>query len=368
MVFWLSTAVVVAVSLFFLLRSLNAAAAGTDARGHDIAFYRSQQDEIARQLKAGVIDETEAQAAETEAGRRLMQRAKEAGDDAVGDVKRARLAQIVVALAVPLVALPLYLALGKPNAPAQPFAERTDINASERELSRLIERLDAHLLEAPDDVRGNELAFPVYMRLSRFADAVVVSERLLKLKGESAAGLTAFAEARVFADGGVVADDVRKALQRALELDPQYSRAIFYSGLAVEQGGQPQKALAMWKDLATRLPDGAEKRAVTAQIQRLSAAEGPQGEAADTIRQMPDGERNAAIKSMVDGLETRLKTSGGTADEWLKLVRALTVMNEKQRAAQAFKDARQQLAADASAIAALDALGRELSLGEGSAQ
>lgn len=365
MMFWIVAAVLVAASLFFLLRALAAPAAAEASATQDVAFYRSQQAEVARQLQAGVIDQTEAKAAEIEAARRLLARSRIAPAAPVADARRGRIAQIAVALAVPAIGLPLYLHLGAPHIPSQPFAARTDINRGDAEMRRLVERLDAHLAEAPDDLRGLEIAFPVYMRLGRYDNAVEVGERLLKLKGPTPEGLTVVAEARIFAGRGIVTDDARKLLSQALERDPKFARARFYTGLALEQAGEPQKALELWQALASELEDGAEKRAVAAQIARLAPNVGPQGETADAIRNLKPEDQQQAISGMVDSLEARLKAAGGSVEEWQRLLRALSVMGNKERAVVALRTAREQLSANPDALAALGRIAADLGLTEG---
>lgn len=370
MILWISVALIVAVAMFVLLRALATPPTAIEPAQEEAAHYRGQQAEIERQLGAGMISAAEARSAEAEAARKLLARSRENIAAPVANEKRGRLAQIMIALAIPALGLPIYLYLGSPELPAQPIATRTDINRNDQELNRLLARLDAHLADAPDDVKGFELAFPVYMRLGKYDSAVSAAERLLVLKGPNAAGFAMLAEAQIFAAQGAVSDDARKSLASALELDPKLSRAVFYNGLAVEQAGDPQKALEIWHGLSASLPEGAEKRAVDAQINRVEKRAppqtGPAGESADAIRAMPEGERNQAIRGMVDGLESRLKSSGGTADEWQRLVRALAVLGEKERAVAALKAAKAQHAADSPVIAALGQLATDLSLETGS--
>jgi cytochrome c-type biogenesis protein CcmH len=368
MMFWIVAAVIVAVSLFVLLRALAVPGGAIEPKADDVAFYRSQQAEIARQLSAGMIDAAEAKAGEAEAARKLLARSRQNLAAPVADARRGRLAQIAVAVALPAMGLPLYLFLGQPQLPSQPIAARTDINRPEKDLMRLVDRLDAHLAEAPDDLRGLEIAFPVYMRIGRYDSALDVAGRLVKLKGPSADRLAALAEAQIFAGQGMVSDEARKTLVGALELDPKHSRARFYSGLAAEQSGEPQVALRIWQELAAGLEDGPEKRAVALQIARLAPKAGPTGEAADAIRSMKPEDQQQAIRGMVDTLEARLKAEGGSVEEWHKLLRALSVMGDKARAIAALETARQKLVGNGEALAALGRIATELGLPEGAQQ
>lgn len=365
MIFWLSAAALVAFVLLLLLRTLVVPPKTESAVSEDVAFFRAQDAEIDRQLAIGMIDEAEARSAKAEAARRLITLSRQSGPEEKTDGKRSRAAQVLVALAVPALALPLYLKLGAPNLPAQPFASRTDLNRGQVDLERMVERLDAHLQESPDDAKGFELAYPVYMRTGRFEQAQAAAQRLIELKGPAAERYAALAEAGMFAAQGEVTAEVRAALEKALDLDPKLARARFYSAIAAEQGGDRAKALDILKALDGDLPEGQEKRAVASQIARLSA---PPASAAEALRNLPKDQQDQSIRAMVDGLETRLKDKGGSADDWQKLVRALAVLGDKPRAAAALKLAREALASDQAALGALGELARQYTIEQGGPQ
>lgn len=125
--FWLFlglAAALVAFALFFLLRGLIAPPRFETPVGEDVAFFTAQKEEIERQRAAGMMDEAEARAASNEAARRLLVLSRAAGTAEVADPRRGRLAQIAVVLAVPLLAVPLYLKLGSPTLSDHPYAER----------------------------------------------------------------------------------------------------------------------------------------------------------------------------------------------------------------------------------------------------
>lgn len=365
MMFWVLAAGLVVLSGVPLVRALSAEPEASDPVEADVAFYKSQEAEIDRQAAVGMISADEARAAKAEAGRKLLVTAREARPG-TGD-GGGRMARLAVILAIPLLSVPLYLRLGAPELPDMPIATRTDINRSEQDLARLIARLDAHLAENPDDVRGMELALPAYMRLQRYDSAVEVAERLLKLKGESADRLTTLAEAMIYRAGGAVDAESRGKIIRALELEPKLARARFYSAISAEQEGDTAGALAILRDMEASVSDGPEKQAVMAQIARISKTPA-QPSTADTIRAMPDADRQQAIRGMVDGLEARLKSGGGTLEEWQRLVRALGVLGDRDRAVSALKDARTALATDAAAGAVLATLAKELGLEQGTPQ
>ena len=365
MVFWLIAAALVAFVLLLLLRGLAAPRLAITSADEDVAFFRAQDAEIDRQLAIGMIDEAEARSAKAEAARRLIALTRQSGPEEKSDARRSRLARILVALAVPALAMPIYLRLGAPDLPAQPFASRTDLNRSQVDLERMVERLDAHLVDAPNDAKGFELAYPVYMRIGRYDQAQAAAQRLIELKGPSADGYAALAEAAMFAAQGEATPEVRAALEKALEFDPKLPRARFYSAIVADQMGERDKALDLLKTLEGDLPDGPEKRAVASQITRLSA---PPASAAEALRNMPKDQQDQSIRAMVDGLETRLKDKGGTAEDWQKLIRALGVLGDKTRAVTALKAAREALVADAAALSALADIAKQYAIEQGGQQ
>lgn len=362
MVFWLIAAALLAFILFLLLQAMVASPQAVSAVEEDVAFFKAQDAEIDRQLAAGMMDEADARNAKAEAARRLLALTRQAAPVEQADARRVRMARIAVAIALPALTLPIYFKLGAPDLPAQPYASRTDLNRGQADLARMIERLEAHLASSPDDAKAHELAFPVFMRIGRYDSALASAQRLIELQGPSAERFTSLAEAAMFAAQGEVTAEVRAALDKALELDPKLPRARFYDGVAAMQDGQRDKALSILKALEADLPDGTEKRAVAAQIARMSE---PPASAEDALRAQPKEQQDQSIRAMVDGLESRLSASGGNSEEWLKLVRALGVLGEKQRAAAALKSARTALAADASALSALTEIARQYSLEQG---
>jgi cytochrome c-type biogenesis protein CcmH len=164
---------------------------------------------------------------------------------------------------------------------------------------------------------------------------------------------------------GVVTADARQAFEKASAADPSLPQPRYYLGLGALQDGRPDEARAIWTKLADEAPPGAPWAAPLRQrIIGLSAssAMGPDSAAGKSVASLPPAERAAAIRSMVEGLSARLQQSGGSLEDWLRLVRAYSVLNEPDKARAALADARKNLASDAAANPALERLARELGL------
>jgi len=99
-----------------------------------------------------------------------------------------------------------------------------------------------------------------------------------------------------------------------------------------------------------------------------SAAVAPPGPNAGQIAaasQMAPAERNSMIEGMVARLAQRLSENGGDTDGWLRLIRAYSVLGERDKALTAAANARSALAGHADNLRRVDDLTKELGL-EGS--
>ena len=367
-------AVLTGAAIFSVLWPLRRRMPATPRDNISVAFYQAQVAAIARDLDAGLVSAGDAELARTEAARRVL------GDVAVpvaGERRSAAFAAAVVALiAVPGVAFGLYGRTGSPGLPDAPLAERiaaapetsaiAEAVPEKSDIVAMIAKIEAHLVEQPDDGRGFQLIAPIYLRLGRPTDAARAYAKVLQLLGDTPERRADHAEALVAAADGNVSPDAKAEFETALQKQPDLPKAQFYLGLAAQQGGDRAAALDIWtKLLADAAPDAPYLRVVQARIAALDpkavAAQPP----ANDIAAMPVPERDAAIRAMVDGLAKRLARKGGDVEGWLRLMRAYKVLQEGQLARAAWADAQKSLAGDKAALERIDNLARELGL-EGS--
>ena len=77
---------------------------------------------------------------------------------------------------------------------------------------------------------------------------------------------------------------------------------------------------------------------------------------------MPPNEREAAIRSMVEGLASRLESSPRDVEGWTLLMRSRVVLGEKEVAATAFRKALEVFKDDTAASGKIAAAATELGL------
>ena len=203
---------------------------------------------------------------------------------------------------------------------------------------------------------------PVYMRLERYTDAAHAYAEALRILGEDPLRRTAYGEALVATAGGVVTDEARQAFDRAVAEQSGQPQARYYLALAAEQDGKKADAIRDYQSLLADSPPDAPWRSVV--NARLAALKGEPAPATDAAA-IPEAQR-PMIEGMVSKSSPRdhFASNGGGIDEWSRLIRAYTVLHEADKAKAALVDAHKALASDAGAVASLDALARDLGLGD----
>lgn len=385
MVLWIVFAILAVAVTGALLRPLRSARTTTaDGADADLAIYRDQLDEIESDRGRGLINDAEAESARAEVARRILQRSAEAAapDVLKSDLPAVGSASILpkaVAAAIPLASLAVYLAVGSPDLPGQPLASRAAPVSEAAPIEELISKVEARLKDHPEDGRGWEVIAPVYLRMGRAADSANAYSQAIRINGESAGLLVGFAEASLIAGNGLVSEEVRRAADRALALEPQRIEPQLWLGLGKEQDGDLKGAIGTYRALLdrpaaegdTRWRGAVEKRLamVDARLsgkpmpaaapsespdQKMAPNEtGPSPADAEAVAKLAPEQQAQFIESMVARLSERLKANGKDLTGWQKLVRAYQVLGRKDEALAALAEAKKQFAGDAAAETSL---------------
>ncbi len=360
---WLIFAVFTAVAVLSVLWPLAKTPRGV-ARGEiGIALYKAQLAEIERDEAQRLVAPEDAQGAKAEAARRLM-----AADAAIEPPlaalrTRARLVSVGILIFVPVLALSLYATIGRPDMPDAPLAARLEASPARMDLAAAIAKIEAHLVQHPDDGRGYEVLAPVYLRMGRAGDSVNAARAALRLLGETPARHALYGEALVATANGVVTPEAKQSFEAAAK-DSSAAEPRFFLGLAAEQEGDRARAREIWSKLVAEAPEDAPwAQALRERLGALGAGpETTRDGLAAKIEALPEAGRMNAIRGMVEGLASRLAQNGQDLEGWLRLVRSYTVLHEPGKARSALINAKRSLAGDPSAIARIEALARELGL------
>ena len=335
-----------------LLRRASSVGAGEAA----VAMFKDQLAELEREQERGLIDPEAAEAARREIERRLL-RASATGSAELRQTGLGRIAVAGAAIAAPILAMVIYTGLGAPGMPDRPLAARPDVrpDPSAPDIGAMVARLEDRLRQRPEDLEGWLMLARSRRVLGDLPGAAEASGRALALAPANARVAADHVENLVAAGNGIVTPAAQALLSGLDRSDP---RAAYYTGLAEAQAGDTAAALLTWERLLAGAPADALWRAqVVATLERIAGEAGidpapilarakgvaspagpapvadnrTEGEAA-RIAALPPAERQAAIRAMVDGLQTKLEAGEGDAEGWRRLARARWTLGEPEAA------------------------------------
>jgi cytochrome c-type biogenesis protein CcmH len=350
MMIWLIFATLTAAALAAVLWPLfHSQTALAPRRDFDRAVFMDQLAELDRDLTRGVIGAGEADAARNEISRRLLAAVHQTDEKTVSSGRRFVAAAAIIA--VPLIALSLYLREGAPFLPDVPLRERIAHATENNDFVAMVARVEQHLKEKPDDRQGWQVLAPAYRRMQRFDDAARAYERLVVLGDNEPNTLADLGEMIVYANEGMVTAEAAKAFAAALDRDAKNPKARYFAALALKQEGKAGAAVAAWKALLADSPADAPWRPMVDKEIAAVATEAMKPEDRDTM-----------IRGMVDGLEAKLEANGDDLEGWQKLINARKVLGEMDKAKAAYDRAKAVFKDRPEALASLDELARSLSI------
>ena len=201
-----------------------------------------------------------------------LESAPQPGPAAPAPAGPARKTALLVGLAMPALALLLYLGLGNPAAvlldqdlPGSHAQAGPDVEA-------MVQKLARRLQQQPEDADGWEMLARSWTVLGRHPEAVAAWRRVMALKPDNADVLVEFADELATANGGNLQDEPRRLVQRALELDPRHVKGLALAGSAAWQAGDYSAAEQAWtRLLAVAPPQGDIAQATMASLAEARA-------------------------------------------------------------------------------------------------
>ncbi|MCX8953700.1 c-type cytochrome biogenesis protein CcmI [Ruegeria sp. NA] len=397
MTFWVLIFLVALLIAAFLSFTLLRKRRGDEpAAAYDLRVYREQLTGVDRDLARGVIGEADAERVRTEISRRILaadEQMKKGGSGA-GPSRTVSIVTIpVVMLIIIGGAMAMYHRIGAVGLPDMPLTARLELaeevranrpsQSAAEELATppqaaqldenyasLLKQLRETVAARPDDLQGQMLLAQHETNSGNFKDGYTAQQRVIELSGDAATAehYADFAEMMILAAGGYVSPETEQALAEALKRDPHHGPARYYWGQMLVQTGRPDLAYRIWVETLREAPTGAPwAGAIRDQIDELafragvfnapdlSAPPGPSREDMAAAAEMSPEERQQMIQGMVDQLSDRLATEGGAPEEWARLIAALGVLGQGQRAMDIHNEALEVFAGNTEALQIIDA-------------
>lgn len=387
MLFWGLAGVMTLAVAAILLLALRRGGAGLELRAaeFDARVYRDQLREIDREVARGIVTEEEAGRMRAEVARRLLETDRAIAGQAEVTVAPATtgtggLVVSLLIIACLLSGAAIYHRIGAPGYPDLPLQLRLEMAEDRRaarpgqhemeaslppsppvagvdpEFARLVEQLRSTVAERPDDLQGHRLLARNEANLGNFAAAHRAQARVIELSGAAATpqDWLLMATLMIQAAGGQVSPDAESVIRTVLQDDPRNDTALFFAGILNMQVGRHDLAFRFWRQLLdTAPPDSPWRAEVRERIVELSqiagvryelppdrgAGPGPGAADMEAAAALSPEERAEMIRGMVEGLNARLATEGGTAEEWGRLILALGQLGERDRAAAIWAEA-----------------------------
>ena len=254
--FWPLLGLVAAAALLPLVTVFFRPPAARGRREADLALYRSQMAELDREREAGRLDAAAHRAATLEVQRRLVLAPEDVG---ARTSRGGRWTVGGLLVAVPALALGLYLASGRPSMPSAPHALRQQIASRDEEMLALLRSRLAAIDPASEQAQqGYVLLGNAERGRGNLGAAAEAYRRALagRFDPELAGQL-----AQVLLEDGKV-EEATRMLADALPRAPESIGLRFLTGQAEARAGRPENARRLWQALIADAPAEAPWRAM----------------------------------------------------------------------------------------------------------
>ncbi len=381
-VFWLSILIILAFvcAIFYQTLKKNAVQKEENA---DLKFYKSQLSEIEKDIAKGAIGREEAEQIKVEISRRILKNKNQSLFKFSFQSANSRLKfAFILGVFISFLSFGLYSSLGslgyfdfsqknrieaakllKETRPSQQEAwdalsDEKTINTPEGEMGEIITKLRKISQERPNDITGLRYLVRTEASLNNFENAAIAQMSLVKLLGEQVLteDLYQLAELMVISLNGYVSPEAEALFRKVLAKDDDNGGALYYLGLMYANLDRPDLSFEIWRKLLNRGPDDAPwVPLIRHQIMEVAWRAGknryelppetkipPNGPTQADIEasdEMTADERQEMISNMVEGLASRLASEGGTSDEWARLIKALSVLGDSDRAQKIWAEA-----------------------------
>src|SRR5688572_10618053 len=252
-IFWVTCIVLVAIALAFILPTLlqrddkNTRQEDGGRRAANVAVYRDQIAELQREMENGIVSPEQYQEDRDALERRLLQDV--AVPDSAGTVNgkstgATRGIAYALAIGIPVIAVALYLLLGKLDAmsaspsptesaqTAAPVSPMVNGQPSQKQIEANVAALAKRLEQSPDDLQGWTMLARSYSSMEKYSEAAAAYAKATALKTDDAVLWADQAFATAMANGRRLEGQPTDLINKALEADPENLKALQLAGSA----------------------------------------------------------------------------------------------------------------------------------------
>ena len=182
--------------------------------------------------------------------------------------RQSRVLGVIAAVVIMGAAGGLYPLWSNWNWHAPPTA---GASADGPDVGAMVQKLEKHLQDQPDDLRGWLMLGRSYLALDRLDDAVLAYEHAHRLDGQNVDAAMGLGEAESLKAGGQITPAASLLFEQALALAPDNPKALLYGGFAAATRGDRALARTRWEALKNMHPPAQIVQLLDARIAELGA-------------------------------------------------------------------------------------------------
>lgn len=235
---------VAVVFLWVLLRERKPMTQASQANAN-AKVYRDQILDLDREHDSGHISDEEWQQSRDELSLRLLEDTSAVDDPAAKTEKPAIWTAVVLAVALPLGSMGMYMWVGQPEA-LNPLALKTPDQVDPKDLTKMAQTLAEKLQDKPDNLQGWVMLGRTYRTLENFDAALRAYDSALKLSDDDDLKLERI-EVIAMQRQGQFEGEPWNVIREVLQRDPQHFGALLTAGSASYAEGKFADALKYWE-------------------------------------------------------------------------------------------------------------------------
>lgn len=269
--FWVVAGIFIVAALMFviptLLRNRQDKTALLEREAANIAIYRDQLAELDNDLRNDILSKEQYDKSKQELHKRMLQDlAISSRNPATHSIVKGCgiITTAVVILAIPLTAISLYMLLGDTRGllPQSQLASVTQSHSqdmagmppSHTEIKSVVDNLIARLKENPADIEGWVMLGRTYAIMGQFNEASATYAKLIEMIPDSAQLLSDYADVLAMTNNGSLVGKPAELINKALEIDPDYPKALALAGTIEFEQKNYEQAATFWEKLLSVIP------------------------------------------------------------------------------------------------------------------
>lgn len=309
--FWTIAAGLVVLATSFVIPPLLRFKPKEEASSDDLNLkvIKQQLIELKIDLDSGDLDQEQYDNARHDLEKELLADMGSGEDGRAGEVKSGRWAMVAIPIALPVIALPLYLYLGTPDiiprigeAATTAQAQGSDHTAPDQgmaDMTGLVEKLAERMEKDPGNPEGWKMLGRSYMAINRLDDSIKAYERAYQLDPQDVDTLLGYASSLAKKNNNAFYGLPAQLIDMAYNLEPDNTNIHWLKGNAHYQEGKFAKAVAYWEKVFATLQPGSEEAAVVSEYLKDARSRVPEGAvipeiSSTTATQAPSAPKAAA--------------------------------------------------------------------------